>query len=197
MPASSGDVRAKFIAAALDLQLEVGLDEPSIVDVCTRAGFARATFYEYFADREALIAATLDALVGHFVDLVVDDDPGDVRAMVQRFMVAMGTGDRVIGGTGAWSFRDTLRVLAKSPRVRAGYVSRVSELGKRIEANVLLGQRAGKVRADVSPAAISGLLVGLAFGAIAMIDFGAEVDFAAVANGLVTTLEARGPERGT
>jgi len=48
--------------ALLDLVLERGWDEVSVLDVCERADVGRSTFYTHFADREALLLSGYDDL---------------------------------------------------------------------------------------------------------------------------------------
>ncbi len=192
MTKAPSEVRIKFVEAALVLQLELGLDEPSISAICQRAGFARATFYEHFRDREELISAAMDGMMGGFVEIVLSaEPPGDVRAIVQNFMMAMTTGHVAIHGTSAWTFRNTLDLCGKNVRFAEGYRTRLTDIHRQVEAHILLGQRAGRVRSDLRPADVAGLLVTLAYGALTLIEVGSGLDYAGIANAFVVTLESQ------
>lgn len=57
--------RQQLLDAALDVLVEEG-ESFSVVDVATRAGVSHGTFYNYFADREELVAALVPLLVEAF-----------------------------------------------------------------------------------------------------------------------------------
>ncbi len=74
--------RRRLVQAAIEVIAERG-EAFSVGDVVERAGVANGTFYNYFDDRESLIAAVvpemLMSLTDHLAQVVTDDDP------VQRF----------------------------------------------------------------------------------------------------------------
>ena len=57
--------RQQLLDAALDVLVEEG-ESFSVVDVAARAGVSHGTFYNYFADREELVAALVPLLVEAF-----------------------------------------------------------------------------------------------------------------------------------
>ncbi|HMQ25153.1 MAG TPA: helix-turn-helix domain-containing protein [Acidimicrobiales bacterium] len=57
--------RRALLDAALEVLAEQG-DGFSVVDVAARAGVSHGTFYNYFADREALVAALVPVLIEAF-----------------------------------------------------------------------------------------------------------------------------------
>jgi AcrR family transcriptional regulator len=54
--------RAQLRDALVELILERGWDEVSVLDVCERADVGRSTFYLHFADKEDLLLSGFDAL---------------------------------------------------------------------------------------------------------------------------------------
>ena len=70
--------RRQLIAAAVDVIAERG-EAFSVSDVAARAGVSNGTFYNYFTDRDALIAAIVPEVVGSFAAdsaiAVTDEDP--------------------------------------------------------------------------------------------------------------------------
>lgn len=57
--------RQQLLDAALEVLVEQG-ESFNVVDVAARAGVSHGTFYNYFADREDLVAALVPLLVGAF-----------------------------------------------------------------------------------------------------------------------------------
>lgn len=57
--------RQQLLDAALDVLAEQG-EQFSVVDVAARAGVSHGTFYNYFSDREELVAALVPVLVEAF-----------------------------------------------------------------------------------------------------------------------------------
>ncbi|MEM9036894.1 MAG: TetR/AcrR family transcriptional regulator [Actinomycetota bacterium] len=70
--------RRRLIDAAVDVIASVG-EGFSLGDVSAAAGVSHGTFYNYFRDREELIAAIVPEVLGSFAaegaEAVVDDDP--------------------------------------------------------------------------------------------------------------------------
>lgn len=172
-----------LVTAALELMYERGLDEPTIQEICKRAGYARATLYEHFPDREALTSAVLRRIVGDFVlEAVNVDPPGDLEKIVQNFVIAMATSGTPIIGTATWRFRHTLEACAKSEMLRTRYVELVEQARRQLKAQIVIGQRDGRVRTDLDAEAITGILLALAYGSIPLLELGVPLDYAAIAN---------------
>ena len=70
--------RAQLIAAAIDVITTKG-ETFSVGDITTRAGMSHGTFYNYFEDRDALIAAVVPEVLTAFAvesaALISDEDP--------------------------------------------------------------------------------------------------------------------------
>ena len=180
------DTREIIVTAALELMHDRGIDEPTIQEICKRAGFARATFYEHFTDREALLSAVLKRLVGDFVlEAVVVDPPGDLEKIVQNFMVAMASANTPLHGTATWRFRHTLEACARSEPLRLRYVELVEQARRELKTQIVIGQRDGRVRDDVEAEAVTGLLLSLAYGSMPLLELGVMLDYAAIARGVV------------
>lgn len=180
------ETEAIIVTAALELMNDRGLDEPTIQEICKRAGFSRATFYEHFQDREALLSAVLRRLVGDFVvESVNVDPPGDLEQIVQRFMMSIASQSTPLHGTATWRFRHTLEACAKSELLRSRYVELVEQANRQLKTQIVLGQRDGRVRKDVDAEAIAGVLLALAYGSIPLLELGVALDYAAIANAVV------------
>lgn len=106
--------REDILDAALKVFAEHGYERSSIEKVCARAGIARGTLYQYFADKQALFHAVLEtwgerihAQMRPFRDLGVElpRDPELVRRLLLERI-------RSIFATAA-EYRDAYRLLLK------------------------------------------------------------------------------------
>ncbi len=81
-----GNTRELLLSAAEEVFGEHGFHRSSVSSICRRAGVARATFYQYFADKEALYSALVeqlqDELLGHLAQ--VFSAPLDPKEKVTR-----------------------------------------------------------------------------------------------------------------
>ncbi|MBS2019990.1 MAG: TetR/AcrR family transcriptional regulator [Deltaproteobacteria bacterium] len=178
----SPDTEEIIVTAALELMNDQGIDEPSILEICKRAGFARATFYEHFPDREALLSAVLRRLVGDFVaESLVVDPPGDLEKIVQNFMLSLASPTTPLRGTATWRFRHTLDACARRSALRARYVEVMDQARRQLRAQLVLGQRDGRVRADIDADALAGLLLTLAYGSMPLLELEFSLDYAGIA----------------
>lgn len=83
-------IRRELLAATHDLLAEVKSADISLAEVAARVGIGRTTFYEYFKDRDDLIASlveeTLPGVVEDLIDAVPDE--GSYRERLHRIVVA-------------------------------------------------------------------------------------------------------------
>ena len=64
------DRRHQIVEVARSLFEERGLAHTTVKDIARESGVARGLFYYYFADKDAIIEAVLDAYVDDFIELV-------------------------------------------------------------------------------------------------------------------------------
>jgi AcrR family transcriptional regulator len=87
-----GDRRSRLMEAALDAFGTEGYGSVSIEQLCARAGLSTRSFYELFANREALLIALHDELNEEALRAVVralaDVDPTDLRARARAGLTA-------------------------------------------------------------------------------------------------------------
>jgi AcrR family transcriptional regulator len=181
--------RVHFIRAAIAVFAEHGFKTPSIQDICDKAGYSRSAFYVHFKDREDVLGAALVELIGNFVvESVESDQVGDVSAMIANFIAASNDASWVLQGSPAWRFHHTLAALDTGERVRKRYLEAFESMRRRVRTQVVIGQRDGRVRRDIDADALAGMLLGMAYGAIAVMEIGPELDFAPIAAALVRML---------
>lgn len=151
----------RLLDAMEELLRRGGYPAATSTAVAATAGLSVGTFYRYFADREAalaaLFAARLDALIDAVAarlttDALLDDGLGHVLSAVLDTVVDTYAAH-------APTFRTALVQLPSSPQLRAVYWSRharATELGARF---LRRAQAAGKVRAGDPEVLADALLI--------------------------------------
>jgi TetR/AcrR family transcriptional repressor of nem operon len=174
------ETREALVAAGLAEFAERGLDVPSLDAICARAGYTRGAFYVHFRDRDDFLETVMERVFGAFLDAIIATGDGahDLEQTVARFADAASLLARSRPRPLALSI-DLHRVLdacARSPVLRARFVSMLSGASDRVAAAVATGQEAGSVRGDISPAVLGSILSTFALGVVAALDVGAAVD---------------------
>jgi TetR/AcrR family transcriptional regulator, transcriptional repressor for nem operon len=187
------ETREALLAAAMAEFAEKGLDVPSLDSICARAGFTRGAFYVHFRDRDELVAAVMERVVGLLLEAVIGGEggAGDLAASVERYaaLAAHGLDDLGRGSSGrdapaapglssAVPFHQVLAACQRSDGTRARMVSVLRRAGARLAELAAADQRAGRVRAGVPPAELASLLVLLALGVRAAADLRLPLDVA-------------------
>jgi AcrR family transcriptional regulator len=84
--------RAQLLEACLDVVGAVGVADTTAEAVCGRAGLSKRYFYESFADREAVLVATLDTVFEAIQRAIAEqlaDAPRSVNGRVTRTVTAL------------------------------------------------------------------------------------------------------------
>lgn len=85
MAKGDGDIKARYVAALLELCEEKPLKKITVGDVLAKAGTARQTFYNYFKDLNELVAYVHISVLGEHHPPFC---PPDVSQAVFEFMLA-------------------------------------------------------------------------------------------------------------
>lgn len=92
-PRRPGERSDALLNAAAALFVEKGLGSTSIDDIAERAGVAKGTFYHYFPDRTAMLAALRARYSQHFADVSAEAmkacDPADLRARLNAWTASV------------------------------------------------------------------------------------------------------------
>ena len=183
--AAKQETREALVTAALAEFGERGLDAPSLDAICARAGFTRGAFYVHFKDRDALVVAAMERVLGAFLDAVIgrDGESPDLETSVTRFagaLLAMAApGPPARSGAalvGAVPLHGLLEACRRSPAIRERVVGLLREAIERLTKAALAGQGTGRVRPDVDAEALATVLAALAFGVLASRDVGLPMD---------------------
>jgi AcrR family transcriptional regulator len=201
---SKQETREALLRAAMAEFAEHGLDAPSLDAICARAGFTRGAFYVHFRDREDLVAAVMERVLGAFLDAVVARgeaaDERSLAATVERFAAAVAgphdaraRGDAALSPSDAWRapavpLHQVLAACARSPDLRRRFVSILEEAIRRV-ANA--ARHEGQGDAD----GLAALLVLTALGVRAALDLDLALDVRAVRDAALRLLRPREPRR--
>jgi AcrR family transcriptional regulator len=199
---SKRETREALLRAAMDEFAEKGLDLPSLDAICARAGFTRGAFYVHFRDREELVAAVMERVLDAVLDAVIGAEGAahDLATTVERFVAVASVGLEDVG-RGAGSGRGMLpagvpfhQILAACQRdepTRALMVGVLGRAAARLGEAALADRKAGRVRDDVPPGALAGLLLLLALGVRAGADLRLPLDVAATRDAALRLLRPR------
>jgi AcrR family transcriptional regulator len=174
----------------MDEFADKGLDLPSLDAICARAGFTRGAFYVHFRDREELVAAVMERVLEAVLDAVIGAEGAahDLATTVERFVAVAASGiedlGRRAGAEGALlpagvPFHQILAVCQRDEPTRALMVGVLGRAARRLAEAAEADRKAGRLREDVPPAALAGLLVLLALGVRAGADLRLPLDIAA------------------
>jgi TetR/AcrR family transcriptional repressor of nem operon len=197
--ATKEETREALVVAGLLEFSEKGLDAPSLDAICARAGFTRGAFYVHFRDRDDLLVAVVERILNTSRDAIIggDDAPTDLEQTLARYVSAVAANSPAIGGTGEWRFRHTLGACARLPALRARYVELQRQAVDRIAGAARAGQRAKRVRSDVSAETLAELLMLLNLGIASAIDLRMPFDLLGGGRGLAKLLAAPKTRRRT
>ncbi len=175
--------REALVDAALAEFALHGLDGSSLDAICARAGFTRGAFYVHFVDRDALLVAVMERVIGAWLAIIVDTaDPGqDLEATIDRFADAFagllrGEATSPALEASAQHFHLVLEACRRSDVVRGRFTAMLGAGTAAIAAIGRAGQRAGTVRADLDAEASAPLLTALVLGLLAMVEAGVPID---------------------
>jgi AcrR family transcriptional regulator len=79
--------RDALIDAAMHEFIELGPSAPSLDAICERAGYTRGAFYVHFKDREELLVAVMDRVLGDLVRSITGQNQ-DLAGGIRQFMTA-------------------------------------------------------------------------------------------------------------
>jgi AcrR family transcriptional regulator len=196
--AAKRETREALLEAAMAEFAEKGLDLPSLDAICARAGFTRGAFYVHFRDREELVAAVMERVLGVFLDLVIGGEgAGDLARTIARFTALAAHGIEDTGGGKPVAFpgfppgvpfHQILAACQRSEGTRERMVSTLARAAARLGEAAGADQRAARVRKDVAPRELASLLLLLSLGVRAAADLRVPLDVAATRDALLLLL---------
>ena len=159
--------RERLMDATERIIREQGIMAVTTKDIAREAGFAEATLYRHFQDKEDLLLAVMsERISGHFLHLI-----GELPGRAGQGSVAATLEELV---TAAVEFSGHVMplnmALAADPALAAAHNARLRDLGtgpevslRNVAAYVAAEQRLGRIRADANPAAVATIVLGVCF----------------------------------
>ena len=192
--AASERTRRALLASAMELFAEQGLSGPSLDAICAHAGFTRGAFYVHFENRDALIVAVVEEVLGGFLDaLVAGGEAGaDLATIVQTFTLAVQTGSFPIPGR--VRPHQVIEACSRSPALHRKYLELLQRARERLVEAVERDQAAGRVREDLDPTALAQLLLAVVLGVEVATELEVPYDAMAVGRDVVKMIQP--PEGG-
>lgn len=185
--------RDGLVLAATALFRESGLDAPSLDAICERAGYTRGAFYVHFASRDELVGAVVERALSDLLEAIVPEGELDLGVVIDRFVASLSGGGLALAGHVRIS--QVLEACGRSWALRVKLLSILVAARERIAGAVRHGHVAGTVRPDVSPDAVSELLLALVLGVLAAAQLEAPYDAERVRTDLLVMLAPGAPDR--
>jgi AcrR family transcriptional regulator len=169
--------RAALIAAGLEEFARHGLDA-SLDRISARANVTRGAFYVHFADRDAFILAVMNHVLGGFVTLLtgVHAEVGVIDRAIELFFAAARARAPALHGGRALRFFHLMDACYRSRELGDAYRGLMLGARDQLAGGVAVEQGAGRVRADLEPAAIADFMMVTALGVVAMLELGLPID---------------------
>jgi AcrR family transcriptional regulator len=134
---SASETRVRLLAAARRAFADLGYGPARVEDIVARAGVGHGTFYAYFKNKRAALAALIHENAATLVELAGQPwRPGDVRASLVEVLGGLSDlYDRDADLIGLWTEASLGRVLDE---VRRQFVSRIARNIERAAAQGLI-----------------------------------------------------------
>ncbi|HEX9697689.1 MAG TPA: TetR/AcrR family transcriptional regulator [Actinomycetota bacterium] len=201
MSPTSADTRAQrkektrraLLNAAVAATIERNGEIPSIEALCGKAGYSRGAFYSQFRDRDQFVGEMLEWIITDILGNILESTTSGtstIQEVMDRF-VGMFT-DRnwpdVQAGI-APVYLAVLRELQHGSSVRVRHATLMNGIVDRLEALIVAGQEAGRLRVDIRPRGAATICLLAAVGAVMWTDVALPSDVASAARTLESTLE--------
>jgi TetR/AcrR family transcriptional regulator, transcriptional repressor for nem operon len=172
----------------MKLFADLGLDVPSLDDICAHAGLTRGAFYVHFKDRDDFLLAVMDRYGVPLLDELFAAGEGGLTGAVARFVEASASGRYPLMPEGGIRPYQLLDACARSEVLRARYVALVRSSTARIAGLVAEGQTSGAIRDDVSADHAARFAMALIVGLQTLADLGLPPELDELAPDLVRLL---------
>ncbi len=170
---------------------EEGLDTPSLDAISARAGYTRGAFYVHFKDRDDLVAAVMERVIGQLLELFVATGGTtlDLHRTIRGFATAVADGSFPVQS--AVLSHQLMQACARSPYLRERYASLLRGAMHRVADVARAGQQENDVRNDVDPERLGELLVAIVLGVQTLTELELSVDAVGAGEVLVTAFRSK------
>lgn len=163
-----GDARAAMLEAAEQLFAARGLHDVTMAEVADAAGFARATVFNHFGSKHALVDAITAEVLAGYVQLLDDalaERRASTPALIRSLFESMGRGIEVNERFYRAIFREIAKISqgldegGEAQAMRAAALERLLQLHTR-------GQARGELTREQAPESLASAFDSLVFGTI-------------------------------
>ena len=186
--AAKAQTREALVDAAMAAFAEEGLDTPSLDAICARAGYTRGAFYVHFKDRDDLVAAVMERVIGQLIEAFVASGAAlDLRKTIRGFAASVAQG--AFPTPSAVLSHQLMQACARSSYLRERYASLLRGAMNRVAEVARQGQAEGSLRKDVDPERLGELLVAIVLGVQTFTELELRVDASGAGASLIRMLE--------
>jgi TetR/AcrR family fatty acid metabolism transcriptional regulator len=168
IPTSRAERGARILEAARELFAENGADAVSMADVADAAGVSRATVFNHFGSKRALLEGITEGVLGDYTILLENalaDRATPVPVLMRALFEVIGTGVEQQRRFHRAAFRELARLTLGLDEGGPGQIARQAAL-ETLEQLVERGQRAGELRAELRAKDLAMAFDSLIFGTI-------------------------------
>ena len=184
------ETRAALIAAALEEFATHGLDA-SLDGICARAKLTRGAFYVHFKDREDLILAVMNHVLGSFVTLLtaMRAEVGGTERAIALFTAAAASRSPAVHGGRSLRFFHLMDACRRSQELGTAYRKLVSDTCERIAQGIAVDQDARRLTKAPGSKDLADFLAVFAFGVVAALELEIDVDLQRLGTTLIALLQ--------
>lgn len=160
--------RERILAAARELFSTRGFDSVTVAEVAELAGVARATVFNTFESKHALVEAITEEVFAYFrgmLEAVLADEVTPTPALVRALFAHMGEGIEATYDFYRGVYRELVKIQLGLDEGGAAEAMRTAAL-ERLEQLMARGQARGELRRDASAADLAHAFDSLATGTI-------------------------------
>jgi AcrR family transcriptional regulator len=178
--------RNALISAAIHELGAHGLDV-SLDAICARARRTRGALYVHFADREALIVAVMQQVLGTFVSMLTTSHL-ELETSIRLFATAVRHKAPVVAGGAGLKFHHILDACGRSRALGDAYREVIASAKTSLAAAIERDQRAKRIRRDRDPQTLAQLMIVTVLGMLAVAELDLPIEIARIEQALLGLL---------
>jgi TetR/AcrR family transcriptional regulator, transcriptional repressor for nem operon len=157
--------RSAAVQAAADTFWEKGYSATSLDDLTERLGIGRASLYNTFGDKRALLIEALDAYVAYSHQILNEALASNKSGKEALSDIVLGTADcSAQGSRGCMCVNIGAELQGEDPEIQKTIAANIARMEDTFFALLKRGQSDGSVRGDVLPRDIASTLTALVVG---------------------------------
>jgi AcrR family transcriptional regulator len=162
------DQRERILAAASSLFASRGFDAVTMAEVAEGAGVARATVFNHFGSKVALVEALTENVLAHWAGMLegaLADERTPTARLVRSLFEEMGLGIEQLSGFHRGVFREIMKIQVGLEE--GGEAARTAERARELlERLIARGQERGDLTREFTPAELASAFDSFSVGTI-------------------------------